>query len=35
MEPDMNILAYIRKEMNEEMDKFEQEFQNHFFPEKQ
>lgn len=33
LEPDMNILSYIRKEMNEEMDKFDKEFQNHFFPE--
>ena len=30
MEPDMNIISYIRTEMNNEMDKFEQEFQNHF-----
>lgn len=31
LEPDMNIISYIRKEMNEEMDKFDKEFQNHFF----
>lgn len=30
MEPDMNIVSYIRKEINEEMDKFDKEFSNHF-----
>lgn len=33
MEPDMNIISYIRTEMNNEMDKFDQEYRNHFFPE--
>lgn len=33
LEPDMNIISYIRTEMNNEMDKFDQEYRNHFFPE--
>lgn len=34
LEPDMNIISYIRKEINAEIDKFETDFQHHFFPEK-
>lgn len=33
MEPDMNIISYIRTEMNNEMDKFDQEYRDHFFPD--